>query len=269
MLDLAQVASLIWKTIRKKFSPTPRELIEWTAPLTFDFASYYNYALFYMTIALSYSTIAPLVCPFALIYFSISYCVHKYDMMYVYFTRNETGGAMWRVSPSPFVKANLQVLFNRMLFASGFASVVVFLVIFVNFNWQHAMVLAPIPFLLIGFKIYCWKRFDHLFDYYIPDDQNVDAERAPVTIHKDTNRDKLHSRFGHPAWTQHLFTPLVHAKARHLLPTVYHRRMGDDDNQPYSTNYGQNGGLGNVELVAEHDLDYENFRASSSCISED
>ena len=97
MLDLAQVFSLIYKTIRKKFSPTPRELIEWTAPLTFDFASYYNYALFYVTIALSYATIAPLVSPFALLYFTISYAVHKYDMMYVYFTRNETGGSMWRV----------------------------------------------------------------------------------------------------------------------------------------------------------------------------
>jgi len=98
MLDLAQVFSLIYKTIRKKFSSlTPRELIEWTAPLTFDFASYYNYALFYVTIALCYATIAPLVSPFALLYFTISYAVHKYDMMYVYFTRNETGGLMWRV----------------------------------------------------------------------------------------------------------------------------------------------------------------------------
>src|SRR5271168_2995679 len=105
MLDLAQVFSLIYKTIRKKFSsPTPRELIEWTAPLTFDYASYYNYALFYVTIALSYATIAPLVSPFALLYFTLSYAVHKYDMMYVYFTRNETGGSMWRVQPQLLMK---------------------------------------------------------------------------------------------------------------------------------------------------------------------
>ena len=97
MLDLAQVFSLIYKTIRKQFSPTPRELIEWTSPVTFDFASYYNYALFYVTIAMSYATIAPLVSPFALLYFTISYGVHKYDMMYVYFNRTETGGSMWRV----------------------------------------------------------------------------------------------------------------------------------------------------------------------------
>lgn len=100
MLDLAQLFSLIYKTIRRNFNPTPRELIEWTAPLTFDYASYYNYALFYFTIAMSYATIAPLVSPFALLYFTVSYGVHKYDMMYVYFTRNETGGSMWRVHSS-------------------------------------------------------------------------------------------------------------------------------------------------------------------------
>jgi hypothetical protein len=99
MLDLAQVFSLIIKTIRRRHNPTPRQLIEWTTPLTFDYASYYNYALFYVTIALSYATLAPLVSPFALLYFTVSYGVHKYDMMYVYFTRNETGGTMWAVRP--------------------------------------------------------------------------------------------------------------------------------------------------------------------------
>jgi hypothetical protein len=251
LLDLAQVFSLIWKTIRKNFSsPTPRELIAWTAPLNFDFASYYNYALFYMTIALAYSTIAPLVSLFALIYFSISYCVHKYDMMYVFFTRNETGGTMWRV------------LFNRLLFAAGFSNVVVFLVVIVNYNWQHAVVLAPLPVLLIGFKFYCWKKFDPFFAYYIPEQQNIDVERVPITVHQDTNRDKLRNRFGHPAWTQQLITPLVHAKAQHLLPTVYHGRLGED-NQPYSSGYGNNGGLGKVEIVDEHDMDYEHFRVTA------
>src|SRR5579862_5824404 len=243
MLDLAQVFSLIYKTIRKKFSPTPRELIEWTAPLTFDFASYYNYALFYVTIALSYSTIAPLVSPFTLLYFTISYGVHKYDMMYVYFTRNETGGSMWRV------------LFNRLLFATGFANVIVFAVVFVNYDWQHAIVILPLVPLLIAFKLYCWKFLDPKFDYYIPDSQMPDPEDPPVTVHRDSQRDKLRNRFGHPAWTQQLITPMVHAKANHLLRTVYHGRMGsNDEEQGYNSQYGQGTGIGKVEVVAEQDL---------------
>jgi calcium permeable stress-gated cation channel len=84
-------------------------------------------------------------------------------------------------------------------------------------------------------------------------------------VHRDTGRDKLRNRFGHPAWTQQLITPMVHAKANHLLPTVYHGRMGTDEEQGYSSNYGQNtgGGIGKVEFVSEQDLDYEHYRVPS------
>jgi hypothetical protein len=97
-------------------------------------------------------------------------------------------------------------------------------------------------------------------DYYIPDGQN--GEDPPVINHQDTGRDKLRNRYGHPAWTQQLATVLVHEKAKDLLPTIYHGRMGGDEEHAYSSNYGQNlgGGIGKVEVVAEQDLDYENFR---------
>jgi len=55
---------------------------------------------------------------------------------------------------------------------------------------------------------------------------------------------------------------MVHAKAKHLLSTVYHGRLGADEAQGYSSSYAQNvgGGIGKVEVVAEQDLDDENFR---------
>lgn len=119
--------------------------------------------------------------------------------------------------------------------------------------------------ILIGFKIYCWKNFDSQIDYYIPDDQHPDPEDPPVTVYQDSGRDKLRNRFGHPAWTQELMTPMVHAKASHLLSTIYHGRMGcGDEEQAYLPNSEQNGGgIGKVEFVAERDLDYENFRVRS------
>jgi len=141
----------------------------------------------------------------------------------------------------------------------GFANVIVFAVVYVNYDWQHAIVIVPLLPILLGFKLYCWKFLDPTFDYYIPTKQD-DPESPPVAVHRDTNRDKLRTRFGHPAWTQQLITPMVHAKANHLLPTVYHGRM-HNDNPAYSNEYGQSaGGIGKVELVAEQDLDYENFR---------
>ena len=140
--------------------------------------------------------------------------------------------------------------------------------VFVNYNWQHAIVILPLFLILIGFKLYCWKKFDPQIDYYIPDTDNVDSESPPVTVHQDAGRDKLRHRFGHPAWTRHLLTPLVHEKAKYLLPTVYHGRMRGDEEQGYSSNYAQNmgGGIGKVEVVAEQDLDYENFRVNYPCI---
>lgn len=133
--------------------------------------------------------------------------------------------------------------------------------IWVNYNWQHAIVILPTIPLLIGLKLYCWKYLDPVLDYYIPDGENPEAGSPPVTVHQDVGRDKLRNRFGHPAWTQKLITPMVHAKAKHLLPTVYHGRMGGDEEQGYSSSYGQmGGGIGKVEVVQEHDLDYEHFR---------
>jgi hypothetical protein len=99
--------------------------------------------------------------------------------------------------------------------------------------------------------------------YYIPDAENGDPDCPLVKVHQDLGRDKLRSRFGHPAWTQKLIAPMVHAKANHLLGTVYRGRMGGDEEQGYSSNYAQTGsGIGKVEVVAEQDLDYENFRVS-------
>lgn len=140
---------------------------------------------------------------------------------------------------------------------------VLFAVVFVNYNWQHAIAILPLLPIIIAFKIYCWRKLDPIFDYYIPDTESGDTESPPVTVHHDAGRDKLR-RFGHPAWTQQLITPMVHANAKHLLPTIYHGRIGGDEEHAYSSNYSQNlgEGIGKVEVVAEQDLDYENFRVS-------
>ena len=144
----------------------------------------------------------------------------------------------------------------------GFANVIVFAVVYVNYDWKHAIIILPLLPILTVFKLYCWKFLDPVFDYYIPSKQD-DPESPPVAVHRDTQRDKLRNRFGHPAWTKPLITPMVHAKATHLLPSVYHGRMHYGD-QDYSNQYGQNGGgIGKVEVVSEQDLDYEHFRVYS------
>lgn len=72
-------------------------MIEWTAPPAFDYASYYNYFLFYSTIALVFSTVQPIVLPIAFLYFLIDSFLKKYCLMYIYVTKVESDGAFWRV----------------------------------------------------------------------------------------------------------------------------------------------------------------------------
>lgn len=98
VIDLAQVVSLVGKSFAVRFmSPTPRERIEWTAPPTFDYATYYNLFLYYITIALCFSTIQPLVLPITFVYFLFDSFLKKYILMYIFITKNESGGTFWRV----------------------------------------------------------------------------------------------------------------------------------------------------------------------------
>lgn len=54
VLDLAQVFSLLWGTFARKWlCPTPRQIIEHTAPPTFDYATYYNYVCFLLLLLVS------------------------------------------------------------------------------------------------------------------------------------------------------------------------------------------------------------------------
>ena len=81
-IDLLQIWSLAWGSfVRKVMRLTPRQAIEWTAPPQFDYASYYNYFLFYATVALCYSVLQPLILPVAAIYFSIDTWMKKYLLL--------------------------------------------------------------------------------------------------------------------------------------------------------------------------------------------
>ena len=81
-IDLSQVWSLAWSSFtRKIMRPTPRQLTEWALPPPFDYASYYNYFLFYATVALCYSVLQPLVLPVAALYFFVDTWLKKYLLL--------------------------------------------------------------------------------------------------------------------------------------------------------------------------------------------
>jgi len=271
-IDLAQLWTLFYSFIMRKFSsPTPRELIELTAPPPFDYASYYNSFLFYATVTLAYAPIQPLVLPAAALYFCIDVALKKYLLLYVFITKTESGGMFWRV------------LFNRFLFGALISNLVVFLVVWVRGVGTHyqAYAVAPLPFILIGFKIFCARMFDEKIHFFSTRVVTPHRMEEGLNVKQESMRnDRLAARFGHPALYKPLITPMVHAKAQNILASVYQGRLtdgrdaghGDDSTvSGYSDTYvldsmaaGKPGklssGMPGFELVPESRLDFEFYK---------
>lgn len=270
-VDLAQIWTLFWSFCVRKFSsPTPREMIELTAPPAFDYASYYNFFLFYSTVALCYGVIQPLSLIACAFYFSLDLYLKKYLLLYIFITKTESGGMFWRM------------FFNRMVFATILSNLVVFLATWVQGDTaQHmeAYAVVPLPFLMIAFKVYCSRTFDDKIHYYTLRNMLKDPEATRENIFS-AKKDKLHSRFGHPALYRPLITPMVHAKAQNKLAAVYGGRL-TDGNIPgssesasvsgYSDMYAMDPmssaqpgrkakGVPGFEMVPENRLDFAYFK---------
>jgi hypothetical protein len=283
--DLVQLWPLIWGSIQRKwFSPTPRQVIELSAPQPFQYADYYNNYLFVATVGLCFGTLQPLILPITAFYIGIDVWFKKYLLQYVLITKTESGGRFWRL------------LVNRLLFAVLLANAVIALVVgaqgigsinsIENGTMLYAMI--PLPFLLAAFKWYLKCNFDDKLTYYskIP---FSDIEGGGEDITKLRKSDRIGVRFGHPALWKRLITPMVHAKSVHLLREIYgnkshgdrdifeapHRRSTDravpstpfgysdiymSELNPQEPGKEETQTMPQVELVAEHDLDFENFK---------
>ena len=215
--DLAQVLNLTWGWFNRTFmSPTPRQTIEWTAPPAMDYAVYYNYFLFYATVALCFVTLQPLVIPVTAFYFAVDYWLKKYLLLYVLITKTESGGQYWRI------------LFNRLVFATILADIIIAVVLKSAGTWVMIGVMAPLPLLLVGFKFYCASTFDDQNEFYTRATLK-DPEHLTDAGHKTRKNDRVGTKFGHPALYSKLMTPMVHAKAQHVIGQVYRGRLNPEN----------------------------------------
>ncbi|KAK2733219.1 hypothetical protein FQN57_002264 [Myotisia sp. PD_48] len=261
-LDLIQAINMLWTFFaRKFFNPTPRQSIEWTAPPPFDYASYYNYFLFYASIALTFSVLQPIVLPVTALYFAVDSWMKKYLLLYVFVTKTESGGRYWRV------------LFNRVVFAVIFSNFVTGLLVTARGTWTMVFSLAPLPILMLLFKWYCRRTFDDEMLYYNRAILN-DSEAMLNSKPSKKSSERLSSRFGHPALYKPLTTPMVHAKAAEALETIFQSRQGmGAGNGEYSdialhrmssTERGKPSAKTEpdapFEVVAENQLDFSYFK---------
>ncbi|CAB4436024.1 unnamed protein product [Rhizophagus irregularis] len=221
--DLAQLVQLIYIWFKKKLlSPTPRNLKELSMPPDFDYPVYYNTHLFFFTLGILYSVIAPLILVFCYLYYVLAYLVYRYQLMYVFNTKIETGGVYWKA------------VFNRLIVAIIFWQLTMIGVMNLKGAHIQSVTVAPLIFLTLMVKLYCTNRFDQSTKYYVPD-----IERAGKPTTKDDIVDKgkrkeehVFNVFGHPALTAELIVPMIHANAKNQLKTVYKNSRITEKTEP-------------------------------------
>lgn len=273
VLDLLQLFVLLWRGFQRHLlSPTPRQQIMWTAPQHCNFAAYYNWILFYSTIALSFAMVQPLVLAALAIYFTLDVLYKKYSLMYIFITKAETDGMFW-----PF-------LFNSMIFANFFGNAVFSVLLWVQNGWKYSAALLPSLLFLILFKLTSIKHHNDKFFYFTPtqEERNKMAALNGEYVLKDTSSANLKLRFINPVIDDKLMVPMVHSKGQNILPDIRIEGISLPNQQGqiipgissnYNTNYhGSDEELkpneitevqpldGRIDLVSEGDLDYSHLQ---------
>ncbi|EIW54410.1 DUF221-domain-containing protein [Trametes versicolor FP-101664 SS1] len=252
VFDLAQIINLFVIFIKTHlFGRTPREIREWTQPPDFQYAIYFANLLFMGVVALFFAPLAPLVCVAAAVVFWISSWVYKYQLMFVFVSKTETGGRMWNV------------VINRLLAGVILMQCIMLLTTGLGFGFKTFKWISTIPPILIvlAFKMYLHRAFQTSFRYYLPTEQEL--QEAQVHSRRgDAAGNRLERRFGHPALNSDLFTPMVHANMTALLPQVYSGKI-----QNVQTKLDEMGGqktdaqvvAGGIKIAAveERDLEYD------------
>ncbi|KAI0313029.1 hypothetical protein OF83DRAFT_1176076, partial [Amylostereum chailletii] len=252
IFDLAQILNLAWIFIKTRlFGRTPRDHREYTQPQDFEYAIYYSNIMFMGTVGLVFAPLAPLVAVAAAIVLWISSWVYKYQLMFVFVSRVESGGRLW----NPVI--------NRLLFSLLMMQALMVLTIGLQYGWKSFAWVATVPpfVIVLLFKGYINRVFDKPFRYYVP----TEEELREAKIHSqrgDLKGNRLEKRFGHPALHQELFTPMLHASMMPLLAEVYHgklnheqTKMGEYDGQKMDSQVVP-GGL-RIAAIAQNELEYD------------
>jgi len=280
--DLVQLFPLLWGTIRRRFfHPTPREIIELSAPPPTDYASYYNSYLFIATSGMCFGILQPVILPVTAVYLGLELYFKEYMVQYVLITKTESGGQFWRM------------LTNRLLFAVLLANAVIALIVGAQGVGSHDLigetaagaamlyVMIPLPLLMWAFKWWLGRTFDDRMRYVstrsVAEMDGAAAEDGSTG--KPRKADQITAKFGHPALYKPLLTPMVAAKSQHLLKEVLSESFsapGAYAHGGYSDMYmtemsaGQPGKTAaaaaaaavdeHFEIVDEDAADFENFK---------
>ncbi|GBB83946.1 hypothetical protein RclHR1_01060010 [Rhizophagus clarus] len=168
----------------------------------------------------------------------LTYLVYRYQLMYIFNTKIETGGVYWKA------------VFNRLIVAIIFWQLTMIGVMNLKGAHIQSVTIIPLIFLTLIVKLYCTSRFDRSTKYYVPD-----TERAGKPTTKDDIVDKgkrkeqhIFNVFGHPALTAELIIPMIHANVKNQIKNVYKNSKVTETTEP-----SRNGKSKSIILVEDED----------------
>ncbi|KAF8161319.1 hypothetical protein B0H34DRAFT_840484 [Crassisporium funariophilum] len=215
VFDLAQIINLVWLSFKTHvFGRTPRDIREWTQPPDFQYAVYYSNTLFMAAVGIVFAPLAPLVVLAAGIVFWMSSWVYKYQLMFVFITKVESGGRIWNV------------VINRLLVCVVLMQALMVLTIGLQYGFRTFRWLSCVPPILIifFFKLYINHAYVPVFNYFSPTDEEIRIAKVH-SERSDAKGNRLEKRFGHPALNTELFTPMLHKNMMPLLSQVYQGKI--------------------------------------------
>ncbi|KAI0240946.1 hypothetical protein L0F63_007041 [Massospora cicadina] len=185
--ELIQVVTLARRFFKKHFLRlSARDLSEAAQPQAFDYPVAYALQCFNFTILLLFGITSPLIIPFSLFNFLVSFFVYKHQTMFVYQTRIESGGRLWITA------------FNRLIVAiilSQFFLLLVFLLSGADdVQWR---VVLPLPFLTVvsalthqtwvlsKFELIDWRVKSPPIHPHLPRDANLRREFHRLVFHQE------------------------------------------------------------------------------------
>ncbi|WVR08713.1 hypothetical protein IAU60_005771 [Kwoniella sp. DSM 27419] len=243
IFELIQLIKLALVSLRRfMFSHTPRSIREMTQPGYFEYAIIICNLLMVAAVGLIYAPLAPLVAIGATFVFWFSSVVYKYQLLYVYVSRAESGGRMWNV------------YCNRLLACCVLMQLLMVLTTgLIRSRWLDCVAAAPPVFIILAFKLYISRTAAARFRYFEPTSQELEQEDINVINEKRTKHSEMEKRFLHPALQQDkLFTVMVHKSqevaAREVLSAY-----------PWFAGKHEHDGV-EIKAVREENLEYDPSR---------
>ncbi|KAG0284408.1 hypothetical protein BGZ96_011216 [Linnemannia gamsii] len=154
-MQLLQLADIVNLAIQKMFSRTPRDYAESRAPPELPYGVVYSNATLAFVVILIYSCIKPMILIFGVIYFAVGYLVFKYQLLYVYFHPNESGGQIW------------PMVYNRLTLGLVTFQVTMLGLFTLKQAYFFGILLAPLPAGTVWFWYWTTNQY-HLTARHIP-----------------------------------------------------------------------------------------------------